>query len=213
MKKGLKKIILLLDKSQSMKKIQLETISGVNEFLSEQIESDNDIQFTLVTFNSYTNLVFQSVDIKSITPLSDRNYTPSGMTALLDAIGTTIKDVGFRLSQMEEHERPEKVIFVIYTDGEENCSSLYNYEEINKMIKHQEEKYNWTFMFLASNIDVNEYSNKLGINKDCVSSVDFDGDSSRLMYSSLSKSISTGIKTGSYSIENHITASGDNQNG
>jgi uncharacterized protein YegL len=210
MKKGKTKIIFLLDKSQSMKQIQLETISGVNEFLSEQIESGNDIEFTLVTFNHATKTVYQAVDIQTIVPLTDMNYTPSGMTAMLDGIGSTITDVGFRLSKRDENERPEKVIFVIYTDGEENCSSLYTYDEIRKMIKHQEEKYNWTFMFLASNIDVEEYSNKFGIDSSCVSKVDFDGESSRMMYRTLSKSLSKGMETDCYSIDDNISKGVDN---
>lgn len=78
---------------------------------------------------------------------------PRGMTALLDAIGRTIDDVGRRLAATEEARRPVKVIVAMLTDGMENASKDYTNARISEMIGHQKEKYGWEFIFLAANQD------------------------------------------------------------
>mgnify|MGYP001797460620 CR=1 FL=1 len=62
--------------------------------------------------------------------MTDREYFVRGMTALLDAVGKTILDVGNRLSKTSEEQRPSKVIFVITTDGMENASREFTYEKV-----------------------------------------------------------------------------------
>jgi hypothetical protein len=89
-------------------------------------------------------------------------YTPMGMTALMDAIGKTINGIGENLSKTDEADRPEKVIFVILTDGGENASKEFVVSKVKKMIEHQRSKYSWQFVFLAQNIDACEMSNNLG---------------------------------------------------
>ena len=89
-----------------------------------------------------------------------------GITALLDAVGKTILDVGHRLSKTDEAERPGKVLFVITTDGQENASQEFTYKKIQEMIKHQEETYNWEFLFMGANIDVAKEAENMGIQHD-----------------------------------------------
>lgn len=85
--------------------------------------------------------------------MTQEEYNVRGCTALLDAVGKTIDSVGARLSETPEEERPEKVIFVIMTDGEENSSREYDLEKVKGMIEHQTNKYSWEFIFLGANID------------------------------------------------------------
>ena len=85
--------------------------------------------------------------------MTNKDYFPSGGTALLDAVGSTITSVGKRLADTPEEERPANVMFVITTDGYENSSREYNQKQIADMIEHQKTKYSWTFMFLGANID------------------------------------------------------------
>jgi hypothetical protein len=81
-------------------------------------------------------------------------------------VGKTINDVGKRLNETPEDLRPGKVIFVITTDGLENASRKFSYNEVKRMITHQTEKYGWEFIFMGANIDAAEEGEKLGIDID-----------------------------------------------
>ena len=95
--------------------------------------------------------------------MTTNDYAPLGMTAMLDAVGKTINSVGQQLAELPEEERPEKVMVTIVTDGVENASKEYTWENVKKMITHQREKYSWIFTFLGANIDTMEVSGNLGI--------------------------------------------------
>ena len=86
-----------------------------------------------------------------------------GGTALLDAIGRTIKKIRAVQKQTAEDYRAEKVLFVIITDGEENSSRKYSPEQIKECIEHQQEKYGWEFVFFGANMDAVLEASKLGI--------------------------------------------------
>jgi hypothetical protein len=103
------------------------------------------------------------VDLKVATPLSRDNYQPRGGTALLDAIGTTVDAVGLKLASLPDGERPGKVVFLIQTDGEENSSWQFTYQQIQNKIKHQTDVYKWDFVFLGANQDAIASAANLGI--------------------------------------------------
>jgi hypothetical protein len=63
----------------------------------------------------------------------------------------TIDDVGKQLAATPEPERPNKVIVAILTDGMENAGRDYTNAKVTAMIRHQQEKYSWEFLFLAAN--------------------------------------------------------------
>ena len=88
------------------------------------------------------------------------------MTALYDAVGKAIISTGKRLSHIAESERPEKIIFLIQTDGEENASKKHTLKDVKSMIKEQQEKYSWEFVFLGSNIDAVGVATDIGIRQD-----------------------------------------------
>lgn len=88
------------------------------------------------------------------------------MTALLDAVGQTIDEVGERLAQTPEQDRPEKVVFVILTDGQENSSVAFSYDDIRRRIQHQENKYNWEFVFLGVGLEGFSEAANIGVRSD-----------------------------------------------
>lgn len=53
----------------------------------------------------------------------------------------------------EEEQRPGKGIVAILTDGLENASTDYTYEQAAPRVQHQRDKYNGEFIFLAANQD------------------------------------------------------------
>ena len=92
-------------------------------------------------------------------------YNPSGCTAMYDGIGTAIDRVGEVLNDMDESQRPEKNLIVIMTDGEENSSHEYQPSKVREMIKHQEDKYNWTFLYIGTDISNTQDADRIGISR------------------------------------------------
>jgi len=108
-------------------------------------------------------LLHDHVKLEDVATMTGADFQPRGMTALYDAVGMTINSVGDRLNNTPEDERPEKVIFVITTDGYENASKEFSAKRVKEMIEHQQSKYSWTFMFLGANIDSATVASDIGI--------------------------------------------------
>src|SRR5436309_11013864 len=117
MKPNYTDITFILDRSGSMERIAEETISGFNKFLSDQCRLPGEMALTLVQFNQEIVVTLDAQPIGEARPLDQRGYRPNGCTALLDAIGHSIKRTGARLRKVAERDRPSKVVMVILTDG------------------------------------------------------------------------------------------------
>ena len=163
MKKGLTEMVFILDKSGSMEYLTDDTIGGFNSMISQQKLEDGEAYVTTVLFSSNHRTLHNHVNVQDVQPITRKDYCAYGMTALLDAVGDTIDSIGERLSNTPEDERPEKVVFVITTDGYENDSRRFTKSKIKEMIEHQQEKYSWVFMFLGANIDAVGEARSLGI--------------------------------------------------
>lgn len=162
MKESKAQIALILDRSGSMGSIVNEAVSGYNHFLQEQKAVPFEADLLVVMFN---NISVHSYDgrLANAPAMTTAIYSPFGMTALLDAVATTIVHVGARLANMAAPERPGKVIVAIMTDGLENSSRMFTRERVAEMIKHQQEVYGWEFIFLGANMDVQAEVESLGI--------------------------------------------------
>jgi hypothetical protein len=163
MKKDKTDITLVLDRSGSMESVKTDTIGGVNQFINDQKKFPGEANFSLIQFDDKYDVVFDGKDLQEVQLLTDHTYIPRGMTALLDAIGKTIERTGKRLEGLAEEERPEKVVFVIQTDGYENYSKQFTTEKIADMISHQRDIYKWEFVFLGANQDAIASAAKIGI--------------------------------------------------
>jgi len=161
MNHNLTEIVFILDRSGSMGGLESDTIGGFNGFVKKQADL-GQTSLTTVLFDDQYEILHNGIDAENVVLTGDEYFT-RGSTALLDAVGKTINDVGKRLSETPEASRPGKVIFVITTDGLENASREFSYNEVKKMITHQSEKYGWEFVFMGANIDVAKEGNKLGI--------------------------------------------------
>lgn len=146
-------INVVLDKSGSMGSLTQDTIGSFNQFLTEQKEVPGEAAFTLCTFDDDYRLVHDFVKLGTVPNLDTKSYRPGGNTALLDALGSTIDTVGAKLAGMPEDERPEKVIFLVITDGEENSSHRFTKDQIKSKVEHQRDVYKWEFVFIGANID------------------------------------------------------------
>jgi len=190
MKENFTAIACLIDKSGSMANVVDDSIGGFNTFIKEQLKESGEVKATVVLFNHECNVVHDFVNLSDVRELTTKNYVPGGSTSLLDAVGSTINSLGNRLKNMNEDERPDEVIFVILTDGFENTSKEYNKAQIKGMIEHQQDKYNWKFVFLGANQDAFAEASSLGIKRDLVSSYCSDSFGTAAVYGAMSKGIS-----------------------
>jgi len=163
MDNALTEIIVIADRSGSMGVVQDDTIGGFNAFLAEQQKSqDGKCLLTYVQFDTEYEVVHEALPIEKMKPLTHATFVPRGATALLDAVGKTIDDVGTRLANLPEEKRPGNVVVVIMTDGMENSSHAYSKAQVAERVKHQSETYDWSFIFLGQNIDAFAEGGALG---------------------------------------------------
>lgn len=190
MKKDFTLINVLMDSSGSMAPLTKDTVGGFNTFLAEQKALPGTAALTLCTFSTTISLVYDCEDLQSIPFLTTDTYRASGGTALLDAMGITLNEVGKKLAAMPEEERPSKVIFLIITDGEENSSKEYLLQTVKDMVSHQREKYNWEFVFTGANIDAISAGATLGVSVN--NSVNYEAtmEGTKKLYQGLSKGVS-----------------------
>jgi len=154
-------IVVVLDRSGSMSRIKKETIDGFNKFVDTQKETGIDAQLTLAQFDSEYELVYEQLHISEVPKMTDETFVPRGVTALLDAIGKTIKTT--RKYQKQETAEERQTIFVVITDGAENASVEYTRDQIFKKISKMQKKQQWEFVFLAANQDAIRVAGRYGI--------------------------------------------------
>src|SRR4029450_4606329 len=128
-----------------------------------------------------------SVPVQEAVPLTDDTYQPRGCTALLDAVGQTIDDLGNRLAALTEKDRPGQVIVAILTDGLENASQRFNWKEIAGKIKHQTDTYKWIFLLLGANQDASAAASNLSIAANNAANYVADADGSKASHAALSR--------------------------
>jgi len=163
MKNQLTEIAFVLDRSGSMQSQLEAAISGFNDFLREQRSAPGEARFTLVLFDDQYEVPCNAIPIAEAVELDTSTFVPRGSTALLDAVGRTIDDLGGRLAATAEESRPGQVILVILTDGLENASEKYTWKDISKKIKHQRDTYRWEFLFLGANQDAIATASQMNI--------------------------------------------------
>ena len=187
---NLTEIVFILDRSGSMMSLTDDTIGGFNSFIEKQKNEPGDALLTTVLFDDQYEILHNGMNIREVQPLSRDQYWARGMTAMYDAIGKTINEVGRRLSETPEEQRPGKVIFVITTDGYENASREFTQTKVKEMIQHQAEKYSWEFLFLGANIDSVKQAGNIGIKSDYAANYCATADGITSMYAAVDCAVS-----------------------
>ncbi len=190
MKKNLTEIVFILDRSGSMSGLEADTIGGFNSMIEKQKRAEGEALISTVLFDNISEVIHDRVDVRRIKPMTRKDYTVRGCTALLDAIGGAIHHIGNVHKYARAEDVPEHTMFVITTDGMENASCRYDSDEIKKMIRRQKEKYGWEFLFLGANIDAIETARHFGISEDRAVNYQCDSEGTHLNYEVLSEAIS-----------------------
>ena len=169
--------------------LELDTIGGFNSMMEKQKKTGEKAVVSTVLFDDVCEVIHDRVPIEKIEKMTDKQYYVRGCTALLDAVGGAIHHIGNIHKYAREEDRPEKTIFVITTDGQENASSRYSREKIEKMVKKQQKKYGWEFIFIGANIDAYAEAQKYGIRKERAVNYVSDGIGTATVYAGVSKAV------------------------
>lgn len=191
MKKGLTEVVFILDRSGSMSGLEGDTIGGFNSMIEKQKKEEGEALVSTILFDNYSEVLHDRVEVSKIEPLTDRDYTVRGCTALLDAIGGAIHHISNVHKYARNEDVPEHTIFIITTDGMENASHQYNREKIKNMIERQKAKYGWEFLFLGANIDAIETARSYGIDQDRAVEYNCDSVGTGLNFEAMSDAITT----------------------
>lgn len=162
MKKGLTELVFILDRSGSMGGLESDTIGGFNGMLMKQKKEEGEANVTTVLFDDSIEVIHDRFPIEVVKPLTDSDYYVRGCTALLDAVGSTVKKIENIQNRLPEEMKAENIIFVITTDGQENASQEYSYKMVKTMIEKYQEV-GWQFIFMGANIDAVKEAANLGI--------------------------------------------------
>ena len=189
MKKGLTELVFILDRSGSMGGLESDTIGGFNGMLQKQKKEEGEANVTTVLFDDQIDIIHDRFPIDVVKPLTEEDYYVRGCTALLDAVGSTVKKVENIQNRLPEELRAEKIVFVITTDGLENASREYTAGMVKKMIETNQEK-GWQFLFLGANMDAVAEAEKIGIRRTHAASYKNDAKGVRLNYETAGRVLS-----------------------
>ena len=166
-------VIFLLDRSGSMGGIEKDTIGGYNSYIDSQ--RGKNVKVTTILFDDKYEVLHNREDVDNIKKLTNKEYYVRGCTALLDAIGKTIREM--------EDKNPNRVMFVITTDGYENASKEYNKSQIKELIESHKD---WKFMYIGADIDSYSEGRSIGIDDSFIANYDKSEKGVRKLFSALS---------------------------
>ena len=163
MKENLTELVFILDRSGSMSGMEEDTVGGFNSMIEKQKKEEGDCLVSVVLFNDTCQVLYDRVPVAQVPRMTRDEYFPSGCTALIDAMGGAIHHIGNVHKYARQEDVPGKTIFVITTDGMENASRIYSAAKVRQMVKNEQEKYGWEFLFLGANIDAVETARRYGL--------------------------------------------------
>ena len=190
MRKHLTELVFILDRSGSMSGLEADTIGGFNSLIEKQKKQEGEALVSTVLFDHEILVLHDRVHLQTIRPMTDRDYTVRGCTALLDAVGGAIHHIGNVHKYARPEDVPEHTLFVITTDGMENSSRRYSAAQVRQMIERQKERYGWEFLFLGANMDAVETAGHFGIAPDRAATYRQDSEGTKLNYEVLRDAIS-----------------------
>ncbi|MGN1344861.1 MAG: hypothetical protein ACI4U3_09780 [Traorella sp.] len=192
--KDLTEIVFILDRSGSMSGLEKDTIGGFNSMIQKQQKEKGQALVSTILFDNVSEVLHNRIPIDKVNLISEKDYYVRGCTALLDAVGGAIYHISNTHKYLGEFERPEKTLFVITTDGMENASRKYSYEQVKAMIEEKQKEFGWEFIFLGANIDAIGVASRFGIHEDHAVNYHNDAIGTAINYQAINEAI-TQVRT------------------
>lgn len=189
MRKNLTEIVFILDRSGSMRGLEKDTIGGYNGMIDKQKKEEGEALVTTVLFDDRIEVPYDRVPLGDLPEMTEKEYYVRGCTALLDAVGTTVERIATIHKYAREEDRPEHTIFIITTDGLENASRRFTYDQVKRLITRQQEEYGWEFIFLGANIDAVKAAGDIGIRRERAVNYRCDPVGTKLNYEAMDKAV------------------------
>ena len=190
MKNNLTEIVFILDRSGSMSGLEADTIGGFNAMIDKQKKEEGAAFVTTVLFHTQHSVLHDRLTIGEVPAMTDKDYFVGGGTALLDAVGMTIRQI----ETIHKYARPEDVpahtVFIITTDGQENSSTQFRYADVKKMIEAAKEK-GWEFLYLGANIDAAAEAAKIGISRERAANYEASACGTRSLFKAMNSSVAS----------------------
>ena len=196
MKKNLTELVFVVDRSGSMGGLESDTIGGLNATLAKNRAVEGECVVSIVLFDNTSEVIVDRKPIEEVPALTTAQYQVRGCTALLDAVGDSVRYIEKVQQILPEDYRAEHVIFAIITDGLENASRHRTYAEVKRMIEARQED-GWEFIFLGANIDAAAEAGRMGIRADHASRYVSDGEGSAIAYDAMAQAQVSRRMTGS----------------
>lgn len=186
----LTELVFILDRSGSMSGLEEDTIGGFNSMIEKQKKEEGKCLVSTVLFDHCSQVLHDRVDLKKIDPMTRKDYTVRGSTALVDALGGAIEHMKKVHRYVRKEDVPARVMFIITTDGMENASHIYSSDTVKRMIEEQKKK-GWEFIFLGANIDAVETAKQYGIDEDRAVTFISDKKGTRLNYKVVAEAVTS----------------------
>ena len=183
-------LVFILDESGSMRGLEKDTIGGFNSTIDKQKKEDGECLVSTVCFSNSQRVVHDRVNLRDVKELTEKDYVPCGSTALIDTVASSIKHIKMVHRYIRKEDRPNKVMFIITTDGMENASHKYSLNETKKMIEECKEN-GWEFIFLAANIDAYETARDYGFDEGSTVNYVNDEEGTDIKFCCVGKAISS----------------------
>ena len=183
-------LVFILDESGSMRGLEKDTIGGFNSTIAKQKKEDGECLVSTVCFSNSQRVVHDRVNLRDVKELTEKDYVPCGSTALIDTVASSIKHIKMVHRYIRKEDRPDKVMFIITTDGMENASHKYSLNETKKMIEECKEN-GWEFIFLAANIDAYETARDYGFDEGSTVNYVNDEEGTDIKFCCVGKAISS----------------------
>lgn len=188
-KNNITELVFILDRSGSMSGLESDTIGGFNAMIEKQRKCEGECYVSTVLFDNVSEVLHDRVKLSDIKPMTEKDYTVRGCTALIDAIGGAIHHIGNIHKYVRKEDVPQHTMFVITTDGMENASHRYSGEQVKSMIERQKAKYGWEFLFIGANIDAVETARRYGIDSDRAVNYNADKQGTKILYKSVANAV------------------------
>ena len=180
-----------------MSGLEADTIGGFNSMIKKQKDTEESAYISTVLFDDRSKVIHDRVPIEKVDEITSKEYFVRGTTALLDAVGGAIRHIVNIHKYARKEDRPNKTIFVIITDGMENASRYYNYEQVKRMIEKEKNKYGWEFIFIGANIDACAEAERFGIRRERAVNYMHDNIGTKLIYEGVSQAMCSAMEADS----------------